>query len=64
MPKMHDGRNADINDIDLNSKTDNSTILYQASVFNKYCMVFAPKYHQANSKAFFTNDSSAGKTSI
>ncbi len=41
------GWNADINNGDVNWKTDNSTILYQASVFNKYCRVFAPRYRQA-----------------
>ncbi len=54
--KMPMGWNADINDEALNSKTDKSTILYQASVFNKYCRVFAPRYRQANLKAFFTDD--------
>ena len=59
--KTHDGWNADIKDIDLNKKTDKSTILYQASVFNKYCRVYVPRYRQANLQAFFTNDSSAAK---
>ena len=30
--------------------------LYQASVFNKYCRVFAPRYRQANLQAFYTAD--------
>jgi hypothetical protein len=38
--------NATINDSALNVKTDYSTILYQASVFNEY-RVFAPRYRQA-----------------
>lgn len=50
------GWNADIDNKELNKKTDNSTILYQASVFNKYCRVFAPRYRQANLRAFFTGD--------
>lgn len=54
--KMPMGWNADINNKELNSKTDKSTILYQASVFNKYCRVFAPRYRQANLLAFFTDD--------
>ena len=54
--KMPDGWNADINDQAVNAKTDNNSILYQASVFNKYCRVFAPRYRQANLNAFFTND--------
>lgn len=53
-----DGRwNADIDDAVINSKTDYSTILYQASVFNEQCRVFAPRYRQAHLKAFFIPDS-------
>lgn len=54
--KMPMGWNADINDPSLNSKTDKTTILYQASVFNKHCRVFSPRYRQANLQAFFTTD--------
>ena len=50
------GWNANIDDETLNQKTDNSTILYQASVFNKYCRVFSPRYRQANLMAFFSDD--------
>ncbi len=57
--KMSKGWNADINDEKLNQKTDNSTILYQASVFNKYCRVYAPRYRQANLKAFYSAADSA-----
>ncbi len=49
------GWNADINNAALNRKTDNSTILYQASVFNQHCRIFAPRYRQANLKAFYTD---------
>ncbi len=47
--------NAEINDAAINSKTDYSTILYQASVFNEKCRVFAPRYRQAHIKCFFLN---------
>lgn len=57
--KMPMGWNADINDEKLNRKTDNSTILYQASVFNKYCRVYAPRYRQANLAAFYSAGDSA-----
>ena len=50
------GWNADIDNEEINKKTDKITILYQASVFNKYCRVFAPRYRQANLLAFFTDD--------
>lgn len=53
------GWNAEIDNETLNKKTDNGTILYQASVFNQHCRIFAPRYRQANLKAFFTSDKSA-----
>ncbi len=55
-PLMPMGWNAGIDNIALNKKTDNSTILYQASVFNQSCRVFAPRYRQANLKAFYATD--------
>jgi hypothetical protein len=45
--------NAPIDDPIINAKTDYSTILYQASVFNEKCRVFAPRYRQAHIKSFF-----------
>jgi hypothetical protein len=45
--------NADLTDAALNRQTDSRSILYQASVFNGSCRVFAPRYRQANLKAFF-----------
>lgn len=45
--------NADITDKELNQKTDESTILYQASVFNQRARVFAPRYRQAHIRAFY-----------
>jgi hypothetical protein len=47
--------NAEINDAAINSKTDYSTILYQASVFNEKCRIFAPRYRQAHIRCFFQN---------
>ncbi len=51
--------NADIDDALINAKTDYSSILYQASVFNKECRVFAPRYRQAHIINFFKNDSAS-----
>ncbi len=51
--------NASVDDEILNLKTDNGSILYQASVFNENCRVFAPRYRQANIKAFFIPDEQA-----
>jgi len=48
--------NADIDDSLLNAKTDYSSILYQASVFNEQCRVFSPRYRQAHLKAFYNPD--------
>lgn len=45
--------NADINDAELNAKTDFTSILYQSSVFNQHCRVFAPRYRQGHYSAFF-----------
>lgn len=50
------GWNANINDAYINAKTDYSSILYQASVFNQHCRVFAPRYRQAHLSAFFINN--------
>ncbi len=51
--------NASIIDSEINSETDKSTILYQASVFNEGNKVFAPRYRQAHISAFYSNDDSA-----
>jgi len=48
--------NAAIDDDYINAKTDYSTILYQASVFNGQCRVFAPRYRQAHIYNFFKKD--------
>ena len=48
--------NADINDAELNAKTDYSSILFQASVFNQHCRIFSPRYRQAHFSAFFQNN--------
>jgi Protein of unknown function (DUF3089) len=49
-------QNAAIDDSYINAKTDYSTILYQASVFNQQCRVFAPRYRQAHISNFFSTD--------
>lgn len=56
------GYSAPINNIELNTKTDYTTILFQASIFNEVGRVFAPRYRQANLQAYFPKnapDSSA-----
>ncbi len=49
--------NALIDDRFINAKTDYSTILFQASVFNEQSRVFAPRYRQAHISNFFSEDS-------
>lgn len=50
--------NADINDAALNAKTDYSSILFQASVFNEL-RVFAPRYRQAHLRSYYIDDTVA-----
>jgi hypothetical protein len=50
--------NPDINEAELNAKTDYSSILYQASVFNEQ-RVFAPRYRQAHYRAYLISDTVA-----
>jgi Protein of unknown function (DUF3089) len=48
--------NAAIDDPYLNKKTDYGSILYQASVFNESCNVYAPRYRQAHLQMYYTTD--------
>jgi Protein of unknown function (DUF3089) len=48
--------NARIDDPYLNAKTDFSTILSQASVFNASARIFAPRYRQAHIHMYFVPD--------
>lgn len=56
--------NAKIDDSAINQKTDYSTILYQASVFNEKCRVFAPRYRQAHIRSYFTFDTADAKAAF
>jgi hypothetical protein len=58
--KSDTGWNADIDDALINARTDYTSILYQASAFNE-CRVFAPRYRQANIRAYFTTDTASGR---
>ena len=51
--------NAEIDDAYLNAKTDYSSILYQASVFNQYTKVYAPRFREAHISAYFPKDTLA-----
>jgi len=56
--------NAKIDDSAINIKTDYSTILYQASVFNEKCRIFAPRYRQAHIRSYFSVDTINAKAAF
>ena len=56
--------NAPIDDPKLNKKTDEGSILYQASVFNGVGRIFAPRYRQAHFHAYITKDQFSAKRSL
>ncbi|OYW82322.1 MAG: hypothetical protein B7Z27_00075 [Sphingobacteriia bacterium 32-37-4] len=58
------GYNAPINNIELNTKTDYTTILFQASIFNEVGRVFAPRYRQANLQAYFPKNATDSGAAI
>lgn len=47
---------APVDDAKIQAKTDYSSILYQASVFNEDARVFAPRYRQAHLRTFYITD--------
>ena len=51
--KKEFGWNASIDDPALTAKTDYTSILYQASVFNEAGRIFAPRYRQAHLSSYF-----------
>ena len=53
-PKNQYRWNGDTNDAVLNHKTQTTTILNQASIFNGACRVYAPYYRQAHLYSFYT----------
>ncbi|MFZ1704029.1 MAG: DUF3089 domain-containing protein [Saprospiraceae bacterium] len=59
--KKFNNCNADVNNQDLNRKTDRTSILFQASAFNNGTRVFAPRYRQAHFNNYFTEDKATAK---
>ena len=47
--------NASLLDKEINMKTDNTSILYQASIFNGIGRIYAPRYRQAHINRYFDN---------
>lgn len=62
--KEDSASNASIDDAELNSKTDYSSILFQASVFNEESRVFAPRYRQAHYRNYFISDRQKATTAF
>ncbi|GAB3504642.1 DUF3089 domain-containing protein [Emticicia fontis] len=56
--------NADVNDAELNSMVDNSTILNQATAFNGSGRVYAPRYRQAHYYSFLTKNADDKKQAL
>ncbi len=48
--------NADLNDQNVNARTDSGSILHQASLFNTATRVYAPRYRQAHLNSFYSQD--------
>jgi len=58
------GYNAPIDNAAINAKTDYSSILYQASIFNAAGRVFSPRYRQANYWCYFPKDTALAKAAF
>jgi hypothetical protein len=56
--------NAALTDEKLNRKVDQGSILYQASVFNRSCNIYAPRYRQAQISAFYGKNKEDGKKAL
>lgn len=56
--------NADVADPKINAKTDEGSILFQASIFNGSARVFAPRYRQAHYHAFFSKDHASAEKAL
>ena len=53
--------NGPIDDPALNERTDGSTILNQASIFNAAGRVYAPRYRQAHVEAYYSTDTASSR---
>lgn len=53
--------NGNLNDQELNKKTDESSIRYQASLFNAAGRIYAPRYRQAHYSSYLTKDTASAR---
>ncbi len=66
-PTIYTGKEGDdqwngpVNDPALNKRVDESTIRFQASIFNGVGKVYAPRYRQAHINAYYTQDKAQAK---
>lgn len=56
--------NAAVDDTETNKKTDDGTILFQASIFNGAGRVFAPRYRQAHLTVFYGKDKTSAAQAL
>lgn len=63
-PKDQYKWNADVNNAELNSEIQLSTVLNQASIFNGSCRIYAPYYRQAHLYSFHTPNPNDGKNAL
>ncbi len=56
--------NAAVDDAKLNKKTDESAILFQASIFNGAGRVFSPRYRQAHLHVFYGKDKKSNQQAL
>lgn len=59
--KGEDRWNGPVDDSNLNNRVDESTIRYQASIFNAVGKVYAPRYRQAHLSTYKTEDTLTAK---
>lgn len=59
--KSDEGWNAPVDDAEVNARTDEGPIRYQASIFNGVGRVFAPYYRQANLRAYYSEDTTTAR---
>ena len=62
--KGHNLWNGPLDDPVLNQKTDNGSILYQASIFNGAGKIYAPRYRQAHLQVYFTEDKATARRAL
>ena len=56
--------NADLGDAPLNQKTDNGSILFQASIFNEVGRIYAPRYRQAYYGIYLSRDTASNRQAL